>query len=169
MSKPKLPIPNQPSEEQTAAADTEAGLAALVREQRVYIDTVVKRLTGELEVVKGELGRSKDGYNELRLKYNELLQGRQELQQAWEAHHRESGDGILKLGAELRKLRGEVDNLTQLRAVQTDPHAVVKPLKVEIGRLTDEFNLLKSHTDRALERVQAAAPRQQQGRREAQG
>lgn len=168
-NKPKLPTAATPSEEQTAAADTEAGLAALVREHKAQFEATVKRLTGELEVVKAELGRSKDGYNELRGKYGELLQERADLRQAWDGFRRESSDSILKFGAELRKLRTDVDNLTNLRAVQTDPHAVVKPVKAAIGAVSDRLDLLQNHVDRALERMQAAAPARQQSRREAQG
>lgn len=168
-NKPKLPTAATPSEEQTAAADTEAGLAALVREHKAQFEAATKQLRAELEILKGEAGRAKDGNNELRTKYGELLEERATLRQAWDGFRRESSDSLLQLGVAVRKLRTDVDNLTNLRAVQTDPHAVVKPIKAAIGAVSDRLDLLQNHVDRALERMQAAAAPRQGRPREAQG
>lgn len=162
MPKPN-PTPPTPSDEQTATADTEAGLAAIVRQQKEDFDRTVKQLRDAFTSIQAEHGRLTDRYNDIAVKYTTLLEERQRLNQAWDAHHRESTDTVLKAGADVRKLQDRVTNLETLRSTQTDPHVVVKPLKQMIGTLQDEFNVLKESTKRALERL-APAPRAEQRR-----
>ncbi len=157
MSKLKLPTPTTPTDEQTAAADTEAGLAALVHQQKEDFDRTVKQLRETVTAIQAAQGQLTDRYNDLAVKYTNLLEERQRLNQAWDAHHRESTDTVLKAGKDVRVLTERVQALETLRATQTDPHAVVRPLKQAIGTLQDEFNLLKESTKRALERL-ATAP-----------
>lgn len=145
------PLDAAPAEAGSAAEDENAGLAARLLELRSVVEDhrrLAQRETGEQRT---QIARIEERVRTLGEKVDRAMGDWDRRSRELDQTQRDAGEQVRRAGELARSMQDRVKVLDELRAVASDPHEVIKPVRRELAQLGADLQALAKRIDLKFE------------------
>lgn len=150
---PVMTLSPQPDTEPSAAQDEHRGLAARIWDLRKLVESNRLAQVKENSEQRQKMAQVEQLLSALATRIDRECEALQKMQTDLRGQLHDSGEQVRQSGALARKIQDGMKELEELRAVASDPHEVVKPVRASIAQLRADVEALARTIDIRFEQL----------------